>query len=148
MLQKFTIQERVRWSDVDYAGIVFYGSYLRFLEIAEEELFRTALQLSPLELYNNFNIWLPRVQIHCDFRSSAELNDLLEVTVWVSRFGGRSITLHFEVHKLDEARLILEAHTTMACLDRTTRKSRWMPDEIAAKMGPYVAAWGRPQPAA
>ena len=38
--QKFTIEERVRWGDVDAANIIFYGSYIRFFEIAETELFR------------------------------------------------------------------------------------------------------------
>ena len=27
---KFTIEERVRWCDVDAANIIFYGSYIRF----------------------------------------------------------------------------------------------------------------------
>ncbi len=30
----FIIEEYVRWSDVDYAGIIFYGAYVRFFEIA------------------------------------------------------------------------------------------------------------------
>ena len=38
----FIINEYVRWSDVDYAGIIFYGAYVRFFEIAETELFREA----------------------------------------------------------------------------------------------------------
>ena len=36
----FTIEERVRWGDVDAARIIFYGAYIRFFEIAETELFR------------------------------------------------------------------------------------------------------------
>ena len=35
MNSKFTIEERVRWGDVDAASIIFYGSYIRFFEIAE-----------------------------------------------------------------------------------------------------------------
>ena len=38
----FTIDERVRWSAVDKAGIIFYGAYVRFFELAEMELFRQA----------------------------------------------------------------------------------------------------------
>src|SRR5215831_12343492 len=144
-MQKLTITERVRWSDVDFAGIVFYGSYIRFLEIAEEELFRTALQMTSMELYDGFNVWLPRVQIHCDFRSSAELDDLLEVDIWVKRFGGKSITLQFETRKKADSRLIFEANTTVACMDRATKRARLLPDEIAAKLAPYVADWARPQ---
>ena len=40
--RKFTVEERVRWGDVDAARIIFYGSYIRFFEIAETELFRAA----------------------------------------------------------------------------------------------------------
>ena len=40
--KKFTIEERVRWGDVDAARIIFYGAYIRFFEIAETELFRAA----------------------------------------------------------------------------------------------------------
>ena len=29
----YIIEEYVRWSDVDFAGIIFYGSYVRFFEI-------------------------------------------------------------------------------------------------------------------
>jgi YbgC/YbaW family acyl-CoA thioester hydrolase len=145
-MQKLTVTERVRWSDVDFAGIVFYGSYIRFLEIAEEELFRTALRMTSMELYDKFNIWLPRVQIHCDFRSSAELDDLLEVDIWVKRFGNKSITLQFETHKQGDSRLIFEASTTVASMDRATKKGTWMPDEIASKLSPYVQEWARPQP--
>src|SRR5215469_8936030 len=143
-MQKLTITERVRWSDVDFAGIVFYGSYIRFLEIAEEELFRTALQMTSMELYDRYNIWLPRVQIHCDFRNPAELDDLLDVDIWVARFGRKSITLQFETRKKRDGQLIFEAHTTVACLARATRKAKWMPDEIATRLAPYVARWERP----
>ena len=38
---KFTIEERVRWGDVDAARIIFYGAYIRFFEFAETELFRS-----------------------------------------------------------------------------------------------------------
>ena len=38
--KKFTIEERVRWGDVDAARIIFYGAYIHFFEFAETELFR------------------------------------------------------------------------------------------------------------
>lgn len=38
----FTVDERVRWSVVDKAGIIFCGAYVRFFEIAEMELFRAS----------------------------------------------------------------------------------------------------------
>jgi acyl-CoA thioesterase FadM len=38
--KKFSIEERVRWGDVDAARIIFYGAYIHFFEYAETELFR------------------------------------------------------------------------------------------------------------
>ena len=40
--RKYTIEERVRWGDVDAARIIFYGAYIRFFEFAETELFVSA----------------------------------------------------------------------------------------------------------
>ena len=37
----FTIRERVRWIDCDAAQIIHYGSYIRFFEIAETEMYRS-----------------------------------------------------------------------------------------------------------
>jgi acyl-CoA thioesterase FadM len=67
MHKRFTIEEHVRWSDIDRAGIIYYGQFMRFFEIAETELFR-AVGLPYAEVFDRLDIWLPRVQIHFDFR--------------------------------------------------------------------------------
>ena len=38
----FIISEYVRWGDIDLAGIICYGAYIRFFELAETEIFRAA----------------------------------------------------------------------------------------------------------
>src|SRR6059036_2848303 len=62
----YVVEEYVRWSDVDFAGIIFYGSYVRFFEIAETELFRAA-GLPHREFFDKFDIWLPRKAVHAEF---------------------------------------------------------------------------------
>src|SRR2546422_5042455 len=52
----YIIQEYVRWSDVDFAGIIFYGSYVRFFEIAETELFR-ACGLAYARVFDRYDIF-------------------------------------------------------------------------------------------
>src|SRR5436309_12706468 len=96
--QKFTIEERVRWGDVDAASIIFYGSYVRFFEIAETELFR-AVGLPYGKIFDELDIWLPRVHLQCDFRRVAQLDDLLEVSVYVGKLGRTSLRLNFEVRR-------------------------------------------------
>ncbi|MDQ3908755.1 MAG: acyl-CoA thioesterase, partial [Acidobacteriota bacterium] len=83
---KYRIGERVRWGDVDAASIIFYGAYIRFFEIAETEMFRAA-GLSYGRMFDELDVWLPRVHLECDFRQAAQLDDLLEVAVCVGRVG-------------------------------------------------------------
>ncbi len=138
MHKRFTIEEHVRWSDTDRAGIIYYGQFLRFFEIAETELFRS-VGLSYSDAFDRLDIWLPRVQIHFDFHKPLVLDDLIEVGAYVSRFGTRSLTLRFEVVKKGETDMVAEGHIVLACVSRSTFKSTAVPDEIRERLRPYLA---------
>jgi len=138
MPMRFTIEEHVRWSDTDRAGIIYYGQFLRFFEIAETELFRS-VGLPYSEVFDRFDIWLPRVQIHFDFRKPLLLDDLIEVSAYVGRFGNKSLTLRFEVNKKGEIDLVAEGNVVLACVSRATFKSVSVPAEIIEALKPYVA---------
>lgn len=137
MPNRFTIQEHVRWSDVDRAGIIYYGQFLRFFEIAETELFRS-VGLPYSKVFDGFDIWLPRVQIHFDFHKPLVLDDLIEVSSYVGRFGNKSFTLKFEVNKKGENDLVAEGHVVLACVSRSTFKSVPVPAEIIEALKPYL----------
>src|SRR5213592_2379133 len=98
MSLKFIIEERVRWGDVDAASIIFYGSYMRFFEFAETELFRS-VGLPYGVMFDELDVWLPRAHLECDFRRAAQLDDLLEVSVYVGKIGRTSLRLDFEVRR-------------------------------------------------
>ena len=138
MHKRFTIEEHVRWSDIDRAGIIYYGQFLRFFEIAETELFRE-VGLSYQDLFDRFDIWLPRVQIHFDFKKPLMLDDLIEVSAFVGRFGNKSLTLRFEVNKKGESDLVAEGHIVLACVSRSSFKSVSVPAEIIERLNPYAA---------
>jgi acyl-CoA thioester hydrolase len=138
MAKRFTIEEHVRWSDTDRAGIIYYGQFLRFFEIAETELFR-AVGLPYSEVFDRFDIWLPRVQIHFDFRKPLVLDDPIEVSAYVGRFGNKSLTLRFEVTKKGETDLVAEGHVVLACVSRSSFKSVLVPTEIIEALKPYLA---------
>jgi acyl-CoA thioesterase FadM len=55
MHKRFTIEEHVRWSDIDRAGIIYYGQFQRFFEIAETELFR-AVGLPYSEVFDRLEL--------------------------------------------------------------------------------------------
>jgi len=134
---KYTIEERVRWGDVDAAGIIFYGAYIRFFEFAETELFR-AVGLPYSVMFDELDVWLPRVHLECDFHHAARLDDLLEVTVYVGRFGNKSMHLNFEVRRKGEDLLIADAHFVLASVRRDTFETVPIPQELKVRLGLYT----------
>lgn len=140
--QRFTIEERVRWGDVDAARIIFYGSYIRFFEIAETELFRAG-GMSYGKVFEELDIWLPRVHLECDFHRPAQLDDLLEVSVHVGKIGRTSLRLNFEVRRKNEAgeieeKLMATAHFVLVSTDRADLKPVPLPEELRRALEPYT----------
>lgn len=136
--KRFTIEERVRWGDVDAARIIFYGAYIRFFEFAETELFReVGLQYGVM--FDELKIWLPRVHLECDFKRAARLDDLLEVSVFVGRFGTKSMRLNFEVRRNGETELIATAHFVLAAVNQDTFETVPIPAELRERLAPYTA---------
>ncbi len=134
---KFTIEERVRWGDVDAASIIFYGAYVRFFEFAETELFR-AVGLPYSVMFDELDVWLPRVHLECDFHRAARLDDLLEVSVFIGGFGRTSLRLNFEVRRKGETDLVATAHFVLVTVRRDTFQKVPIPEELQRRLAPYT----------
>lgn len=127
----------MRWGDVDAARIIFYGAYIRFFEFAETELFR-AVGLPYSVMFDELDIWLPRAHLECDFRRIAQLDDLLEVSVFVGRIGTKSLQLNFEVRRKGEAEMVAEAHFVLVAVRRDTFETVTIPDELRRRLSSYT----------
>jgi YbgC/YbaW family acyl-CoA thioester hydrolase len=134
---KYRIEERVRWGDVDAARIIFYGAYIRFFEFAETELFR-AVGLPYGVMFDELDIWLPRAHLECDFYRAAQLDDLLEVCVYVGRVGTKSLRLNFEVRRNGEDEMVAKAHFVLVAVRRNTFESVPVPDELKRRLAPFT----------
>jgi len=129
----FEVRDRVRWSDVDIAGIIYFGAYVRFIELAETELFRE-LGFPYARMFEQLDVWLPRVHLDFDFHRPARMDDELVVRTRVGRVGTSSITLRIAVH--DAATDALNASCTLivATVGRKEMKSRPIPDELRSAL--------------
>src|SRR5207247_6761545 len=140
--QKFTIEERVLWGDVDAARIIFYGSYVRFFGIAETELFR-AVGMPYGKVFDELDIWLPRVHLECDFHRASQLDDLLAVSVYAGKIGRTSLRLNFEVRRKTEDGTIendqmATAHFVLVATNRIDLKPVPIPDAFRGALVPYT----------
>ncbi|HKI01378.1 MAG TPA: thioesterase family protein [Thermoanaerobaculia bacterium] len=134
---RYRVGEFVRWSDIDLAGIICYGAYVRFFEIAESELFRS-IGFPFSQLFERFDFWLPRAALHFEFRSPALLDDRLDVEMWVSQVGNSSLRLQFEVRKQGPERVMTaEGYAVLVAVARGDLRPIPLPPEFVAALGPY-----------
>jgi acyl-CoA thioester hydrolase len=133
----FVVEEYVRWSDVDYAGIIFYGSYIRFFEIAETELFRAA-GLPYGAVFDSFGIFLPRKTMQSEFFRPARLDDHLRVASYIARVGTTSMTINFDVTWGGVSTLGAAASQVLVCVDRQTLVPRPLPPELLRALARYT----------
>ena len=136
MNEPFSIEEYVRWSDVDAAGIVCYGAFVRFVEVAETELFRAA-GMPYGKVFDSFDCWLPRVHFSADFHAPAKLDEKLRVSAFVKALGNTSVTLGFVIDNQTGVR-IAEFEIVLVCIERTTFAKRALPPKLRAALSRFA----------
>ncbi len=131
----FVVREYVRWGDVDVIGIIRYDAYLRFYELAESELFRTA-GLGYRDMVGRFGVTFPRKVMHAEFVSPPTLDEQLEVRTWVSGVGTTSCTLMFDIYGAGGAQRAF-GHLVLVCVDARTLEKRPIPPELLERLAPW-----------
>lgn len=91
------------------------------------------------KIFDLYDIWLPRVQMHFDFRSPAKLDDLLEAEGWVGRFGRSSLTLNFATYRIEgeERTLTAEGHVVMVATERKDLRPVPIPANLVERLQKY-----------
>jgi acyl-CoA thioester hydrolase len=132
-MPSFGIQQRVAWSDVDLAGIVYFPRFFTYFENAELEWIRS-LGLSYEGFLEEMNVWMPRVSTHANFRAPAKLADLLSIQMRLDRLGRTSFTLGFEAVRLPEGTPIADGYIVVATVDRVSFRPTPVPERLARRL--------------
>jgi len=137
-MARYSVEEYVRWEDIDAAGIINYQAYLRLFGLAEAEMLR-ACNLSYLVLRDELDLWLPRVHVECDFFEPVALDELLVVEAFCGRLGRTSIELDFEVRRKARPASVVAtgAYVLVAVRQRGFEKVP-VPDELRRRIAPYL----------
>ena len=123
---------RVYYEDTDTAGIVYYASYLRFMERGRTEWLR-ALGVEQLRLAQEAGIVFAVRSLNIEYLKPARLDDLLAVVTELTLAGRAQITLSQRIER--EGETLVEASVRIACLDARKMKPAALPEEIRRKMG-------------
>jgi YbgC/YbaW family acyl-CoA thioester hydrolase len=127
----FEVVERVRWADVDKAGIIYFGAYSRMLDVVESEFFRS-LGFT-YATFDDLGVVLPRVHVEFDFFKPALLDDELVLRPRVSGVGVHSVRMKVNIYRSSDQALLAEATVVAACVDKS-RKPVPLPPAFAAAL--------------
>lgn len=103
---------RMRWADVDAAGILHFPRIFEIVEEAEIELLRN-IGFSMFEKLKEFDF--PRVRIECDFKKMIPLDAEFRLFLTVGKVGRSSIRYDFQAFT-DKEELALEGAMTVVTL--------------------------------
>ncbi len=128
MTHRFTC--RVYYEDTDFAGIVYYANYLKFIERARTEMVRErGVDQSAVKREAGIVFAVRRVE--ADYLMPAKFDDVLTVATQITEMRGARFSLLQEVLRGEE--LLFCAKVTLVCLDDRGRAAR-VPADIRQKL--------------
>jgi acyl-CoA thioester hydrolase len=132
---KYSAFTRVGFSDTDAQGIVYYGRYLPYFDLARVEYHRH-LDMLGMDMKGELVMRASSIEYH----APARFDDLLEVFIRVARIGRTSSTYEMEAYRADDDVLMVTASQTLVLVDLAERKACPIPDEVRERVRQFEGA--------
>jgi acyl-CoA thioester hydrolase len=126
---KYSAFTRVGFSDTDAQGIVYYGRYLPYFDLARVEYHRN-LDMLRMDFGGELVMRASSIEYH----APARFDDLLEVFIRVARIGRTSATYELAAYRVDDDLLMVTATQTLVLVDLEERKACPIPDEVRERI--------------
>jgi acyl-CoA thioester hydrolase len=126
---KYAAYTRVGFSDTDAQGIVYYGRYLPYFDLARVEYHRH-LGLMRVEAGSEFVMRASSVE----YLAPARFDDLIEVFVRPARIGRTSVTFENAAYRVDDDVLMVTAQQTLVLVDLEQRKACPIPESYVDRL--------------
>ena len=136
---RYAVYTRVAFSDTDAQGVVYYGRYLPYFDLARTEYHR---QLGPVEVERSEFVMR---HSEVEYLAPARFDDLLEVFARVARVGRTSVTYLYAAYRLEIGldgslvgdALMVTAAQTLVLIDHATRETIPVPDRFRRRAAEF-----------
>jgi acyl-CoA thioester hydrolase len=132
---KYAAYTRVGFSDTDAQGIVYYGRYLPYFDLARVEYHR---HLNLLQVDSRHEPVMRASEI--EYVAPARFDDLLEVFVRLARIGRTSTTYEFAAYRVADDVPMVTARQTLVLVDLEQRRPAPIPDSFKETVGAFEGA--------
>jgi len=125
---------RVRYSETDQMGYVYYGNYAQFFEVGRAEWLRS-LGFSYSKLEEN-NIMLPVLNLNVNFHKPAKYDDLITIVTILNKKPLVKIEFDFEIYN-EKKDLLTTGYTSLVFIDMIKNKPTKAPHNLIEKIYPH-----------
>lgn len=130
MLSHYT-NFRVRYSETDQMGYVYYGNYAQYFEVGRVEWLRN-LGIS-YKTMETEGIMLPVINLHINYLKPAKYDDLLTLKTTILKKPGIRIDFSYELFN-EQQELLVTAATTLVFVDMSKNKPTKCPPILLEKI--------------
>ena len=111
---KLKAQTRVGFSDTDAQGIVYYGRYLPYFDLARVEYLRRLDLLHP-DVLTGYEFVMRACGI--EYLAPAVFDDVIDIYIRLARFGRTSATFECAAYRVPDDVLMVTATQTLVLVD-------------------------------
>jgi acyl-CoA thioester hydrolase len=104
----FCYRIRVRYGECDGQKVVYNAKYGEYFDLAATEFLRSAL--APADVFGG-TFEFQVVKLLVEWKASARLDDVLEISVRTTNLGTTSFTLGFELRRAGDTAVIVSGET-------------------------------------
>jgi acyl-CoA thioester hydrolase len=114
---------RVIYGDTDQMGMVYYANYLRYFEVARNELLRRA-GVPYRAFEESAGLRLPVVEANVRYRRPARYDDELSIHAGVPEVSRASAKFVYSIRRAPDGEELVTGHTVHACVDAGGKLAR------------------------
>ena len=138
---KFTTQKLIRFHHCDPAGIVFYPQYFYLLHEAQEDFLAHIGHPEHEMIGSGYGV--PIVDMKTEFLGMCRHGDLLTITLSLTRIGGASLGMYYEITapaqgERAQAAIKLRATGVVVYSEIPHGKPVRIPDDLRDALQPYL----------
>ncbi|MFN0063958.1 MAG: acyl-CoA thioesterase [Myxococcaceae bacterium] len=126
----FDFKIPVRFSDVDYARVVYYPRFFDYCHHAFEAFFPAEVGISYAELLERRNVGFPTVHAEGDFRAPLRFGEICRVRLETLKQTSRSLTCRYRFFVGAEAEPRAECNIVTAAIDMHAFRAVEIPEDV------------------
>ena len=127
---KHIFEQRVFYADTDSYGVVWHGSYLRWMEMGRV-YWTEAVGFNLEDLKQNHDVVIPVAGVNIRYKMSAKVDDIVVVETELLSFNGLTAVFKQIIKNKYTQKVYTEAEVTIVAISNSGKLYRKMPEVLA-----------------